>query len=101
MEWVGESEGHTKKDRSRVERVFGFMERTMSGLAFHGVGKVRTDADIALTYFSYNICRLVRLMNTAERREQITQCLHYAEVGKRLLNRGRQVEWWWYVSLNG
>ena len=85
---VGESEGHTKKDRSRVERVFGFMERTMSGLAFHGVGKVRTDADIALTYFSYNnICRLVRLMNTAERRGQITQCLHYVEARKRLLRR--------------
>ena len=51
---MGESEGHTKKDRSRVERVFGFMERTMSGLEFHGVGKVRTDADIALTYIIYN-----------------------------------------------
>ena len=84
---MGESEGHTKKDRSRVERVFGFMERTMSGLAFHGVGKVWADADIALTYFIYNICRLVRLMNTAERRGQITQCLHYVEARKRLLRR--------------
>ena len=37
------------KVRSRVEHVFGFMEQTMGGLMFRGVGMVRAKANIALT----------------------------------------------------
>ena len=49
------------KVRSRVEHVFGFMEQTMGGLVFRGVGMVRAKANIALTNLVYNICRLVQI----------------------------------------
>ncbi len=35
------------KVRSRVEHVFGFMEQTMGGLIFRGVGLIRAKANIA------------------------------------------------------
>ena len=49
------------KTRSRVEHVFGFMEQTMGGLVFRGVGIVRAKANIALTNLVYNICRLIQI----------------------------------------
>ena len=49
------------KVRSRVEHVFGFMEQTMGGLVFRGVGMVRPKANIALTNLVYNMCRLVQI----------------------------------------
>lgn len=49
------------KTRCRVEHVFGFMEQTMGGLIFRGVGMVRAKANIALTNLTYNICRLVQV----------------------------------------
>ena len=72
------------KVRSRVEHVFGFMEQTMGGLVFRGVGMVRAKANIAkverraslldmprcsnvtigniaLTNLVYNMCRLVQI----------------------------------------
>ena len=49
------------KVRSRVEHVFGFMEQTMGGLVFCGVGMVRAIANIALTNLVYNMCRLVQI----------------------------------------
>ena len=49
------------KTRSRVEHVFGFMEQTMGGLVFRGVGIVRAKANIALTNLVYNMCRLVQI----------------------------------------
>lgn len=49
------------KVRSRVEQVFGFMEQTMGGLIFRGVGLIRAKANIALTNLVYNICRLVQI----------------------------------------
>lgn len=47
--------------RSRVEHVFGFMEQTMGGLIFRGVGLIRAKANIALTNLVYNMCRLVQI----------------------------------------
>lgn len=49
------------KARSHVEHVFGFMEQTMGGLVFHGVGMVRVNANIALTNLVYNMCRIVQI----------------------------------------
>ena len=49
------------KVRSRVEHVFGFMEQTMGGLVFRGVGMIRAKANIALTNLVYNMCRLVQI----------------------------------------
>ena len=49
------------KTRCRVEHVFGYMEQTMGGLIFRGVGMVRAKANIALTNLVYNMCRLVQI----------------------------------------
>ena len=49
------------KVRSRVEHVFGFMEQTMGGLVFRGVGMIRAKANIALTNLVYNMCRLMQI----------------------------------------
>ncbi len=46
---------------SRVEHVFGFMEQTMGGLIFRGVGMTMAKANIALTNRVYNMCRLVQI----------------------------------------
>lgn len=56
-----ENNRQKSKVRSRVEHVFGFMEQTMGGLVFRGVGMVRAKANIALTNLVYNICRLVQI----------------------------------------
>lgn len=47
--------------RSRVEHVFGFMEQTMYGLVFRGVGMARAKANVAMTNLEYNLCRLVQI----------------------------------------
>ena len=47
--------------RSRVEHVFGFMEQSMMGLAFGGVGMARAKANIAMTNLVYNMCRLAQI----------------------------------------
>ena len=56
-----ESNRQKSKVRSRVEHVFGFMEQTMGGLIFRGVGMIRAKANIALTNLVYNMCRLVQI----------------------------------------
>ena len=49
------------KIRSRVEHVFGFIERSMGGLVFRGVGMIRAKACVALTNLTYNIARLAQI----------------------------------------
>lgn len=61
MEEQKERNSQKSKVRSRVEHVFGFMEQTMGGLVFRGVGMVRAKANIALTNLVYNMCRLVQI----------------------------------------
>ena len=56
-----ESNRQKSKVRSRVEHVFGFMEQTMGGLIFRGVGMIRAKANIAMTNLVYNMCRLVQI----------------------------------------
>ena len=56
-----DSNRQKSKVRSRVEHVFGFMEQTMGGLFFRGVGMMRAKANIALTNLVYNMCRLVQI----------------------------------------
>ena len=56
-----ESNRQKSKTRCRVEHVFGFMEQTMGGLVFRGVGIIRAKANIALTNLVYNMCRLVQI----------------------------------------
>ena len=46
------------KIRSRVEHVFGFIERSMGGLVFRGVGMIRARACVAVTNLTYCIARL-------------------------------------------
>ena len=48
--------------RCRVEHVFGFMEQTMGGLVFRGVGIVRAAANVALTNLVYNMCRFTQIV---------------------------------------
>ena len=52
------------KIRSRVEYVFGFIERSMGGLVFRGVGIVRAKANVAMTNLTYNIARLTQIYST-------------------------------------
>ena len=49
------------KVRCRVEHVFGFIERSMGGLIFRGVGIARAKATVAMTNLTYNIARLVQI----------------------------------------
>lgn len=49
------------KVRSRVEHVFGFIERSMGGLVFRGVGIIRAAAVVAMTNLTYNIARLAQI----------------------------------------
>ena len=57
-----ESNRQKSKVRSRVEHVFGFMERAMYGLIFRGIGLVRARANVALTNLVYNVCRMVQIV---------------------------------------
>ena len=49
------------KIRCRVEHVFGFIERSMGGLVFRGIGIVRAKANVAITNLTYNIARLTQI----------------------------------------
>lgn len=49
------------KVRCRVEHVFGFIERSMGGLVFRGVGILRASAAVAMTNLTYNIARLAQI----------------------------------------
>lgn len=57
-----ESNREKSKVRCRVEHVFGFMEQTMGGLVFRGVGLVRAAANVAMTNLVYNMCRLAQIV---------------------------------------
>lgn len=50
------------KVRCRIEHVFGFMEQTMGGLVFRGIGLVRAAANVALTNLVYNMCRFTQIV---------------------------------------
>ena len=45
----------------RIEHVYGFMEQSMKGLFFRGVGIVRAKFYIGFTNLVYNMCRLVQI----------------------------------------
>ena len=45
----------------RIEHVYGFMEQSMKGLFFRGVGMVRAAFYIGFTNLVYNMCRLVQI----------------------------------------
>ena len=49
------------KTRCRIEHVYGFMEQSMKGLFFRGVGMVRATFYIGFTNLVYNMCRLVQI----------------------------------------
>lgn len=46
--------------RSRVEHVLVFIEMSMCGLVFRGVGIIRAKACVAMTNLTYNIARLAQ-----------------------------------------
>jgi IS5 family transposase len=47
--------------RARVEHVFGFMENSMNGMGFKGIGLVRAKGNIALSNLVYNLCRYAQI----------------------------------------
>lgn len=49
------------KIRARVEHVFGFMTRSMSGMFLNCIGLERARRDIGLKSLGYNIKRLITL----------------------------------------
>lgn len=49
------------KIRCRVEHVFGFIERSMGGLVFRGIGIIRAKANVAMTNLTYNIARTAQI----------------------------------------
>lgn len=49
------------KIRCCVEHVFGFIERSMGGLVFRGIGIVRAKANVAMTNLTYNVARLTQI----------------------------------------
>lgn len=49
------------KVRARVEHVFGFMENSMNGMGFKGIGLARAKGNIALSNLVYNLCRYVQI----------------------------------------
>lgn len=49
------------KTRCRIEHVYGFMEQSMKGLFFRGVGILRAVFYIGFTNLVYNMCRLVQI----------------------------------------
>ena len=49
------------KIRCRVEHVFGFIERSMGGLVFRGIGIVKAKANVAMTNLTYKIVRLTQI----------------------------------------
>lgn len=49
------------KTRCRIEHVYGFMEQSMKGLFFRGVGILRAAFYIGFTNLVYNMCRLVQI----------------------------------------
>lgn len=59
----GQKASNRKKSkvRSRVEHVFGFIERSMCGLVFRGVGMIRAKACVAMTNLTYDIARLTQI----------------------------------------
>ena len=56
-----ESNRNKAKKRCRIEHVFGFMEQSMKGLFFRGVGILRATFYIGFTNLIYNMCRLVQI----------------------------------------
>ena len=49
------------KKRCRIEHVFGFMEQSMKGLFFRGIGIARAKFYVGFTNLVYNMCRLVQI----------------------------------------
>jgi len=49
------------KVRARVEHVFGYIKNVMKGRLMRYIGLMRTEASIALTNLTYNMCRYVQL----------------------------------------
>ena len=47
--------------RCRVEHVFGFIENTMKGSTFRGIGFKRAKTNVTLTNLMYNICRFEQI----------------------------------------
>ena len=56
-----ESNREKSRIRVRVEHAFGFIEGSMGGMIFRGVGMVRAKANVALTNLTYNIARFAQI----------------------------------------
>lgn len=57
-----QSNKELSKVRSRIEHVFGFIEKSLGGSIVRSVGMVRAKFNIALTALVYNMCRLEQLL---------------------------------------
>lgn len=45
-----------------MEHVYGFIENSMSGSTFRGVGHIRATFNVALTNLVYNLCRFEQIL---------------------------------------
>lgn len=54
------------KTRCLIEHVFGFMEQTMGGLVFRGVGQKRAESNVAMTCLTYNVCRFCQVTRSGK-----------------------------------
>lgn len=50
------------KTRCRMEHVYGFIENSMGGSTFRGVGLIRVTFNITLTNLVYNLCRFEQIL---------------------------------------
>lgn len=50
------------KTRCRVEHVYGFIENSMGGSTFRGVGHIRATFNVAITNLVYNLCRFEQIL---------------------------------------
>lgn len=56
------------KTRCRVEHVYGFIENSMGGSTFRGVGLIRATFNVAITNLVYNLCRVEQILRINSRK---------------------------------
>lgn len=50
------------KTRCRIEHVYGFIENSMRGSTFRGIGLIRATFNVAITNLVYNLCRFEQIL---------------------------------------
>lgn len=56
------------KTRCRVEHVYGFIENSMGGSTFRGVGLIRATFNVAITNLVYNLCQFEQILRIGRKK---------------------------------